>query len=121
MCVCVCNTYIYIYIYIYTHDPWPCPVSATANSRIGSGRNRFDSIHFGSDSLVRFASLRFASEQNNLPGSTRSGMRFSDVSWLAPVRFGSVPRPVPAGFEISRFGLVRFGWFGPVSHSFLCE
>ena len=54
-----------------------------------------------------------------LCGSTRFGLRFSDVSWLGPIRFGSVPRPVPAGFEIQRFVSVRFGPYGSVSYSFL--
>ena len=35
------------------------------------------------------------------------------------VRFGSFPRPIPAGSEIKGFGLVRFGRFGLVSYSFL--
>ena len=42
-------------------------------------------------------------------------MRFSDASWLDPVRFGSVPRLVPAGSEIKRFcsaGSVRPVRFG---------
>ena len=43
-------------------------------------------------------------------------MRFSDASWLGLVRFGSVPRPVPrpvpAGSRIKRFGSVRPVWFG---------
>ena len=51
-------------------------------------------------------------------GSTRSGLRLSDASWLGPVRFGSVPRPVPASSRI-RFGSVRFSRFGSVSYSFL--
>ena len=29
--------------------------------------------------------------------------------FIGPVRFGSVPRPVPAGSEIKRFGSGRFG------------
>ena len=53
------------------------------------------------------------------PGSTRFGLRFSDASWLGPVRFGSVPRPVPAGSRIQRFGSVRPVRFGSVSYSFL--
>ena len=36
-----------------------------------------------------------------------------------PFRFGSFPRPVPAGSRIERFCLVRFGRFGSVSYSFL--
>ena len=35
------------------------------------------------------------------------------------VRFGSVPRPVPAGSGTKRFGSVRFCRFGSVSYSFL--
>ena len=42
-------------------------------------------------------------------GSTRFSLRFSDSSWLGPVRFGSVPRPVPAGSRIKRFDSDRFG------------
>ena len=37
-------------------------------------------------------------------GSTQFGLRFSDASWLGPLRFGPVPRPVPAGSRIKRFG-----------------
>ena len=43
------------------------------------------------------------------PGSTRFGLHFSDSPWLGPVRFDSVPRPVPAGSGIEWFGAVRFG------------
>ena len=46
----------------------------------------------------------------------RFGLRFLDASWLGPVRFGSVPRPVPARSRIKRFGSVRFG---PVRFGFL--
>ena len=54
-------------------------------------------------------SVLLGSDNNKvLPGSTRFGLRFSDASWLGPVRFGSVPRPIPAGSRIKRFGLVRF-------------
>ena len=72
------------------------------------------SIRFGSG-LFEHLSVRFGSVRTNMfPGSTRFGLRFSDASWLRPVRFGSFPRPVPAGSEIKRFGLVRFGRFGSV-------
>ena len=53
---------------------------------------------------VRFGSVR----QIRCPGPMRFGLRFSDVSWLGSVRFGSFPRPVPAGSRIQRFGSVRF-------------
>ena len=66
---------------------------------------------------VRFDSFRFRT--NIFPGSMRFGLRFSDASWLGPVRFGSFPRPVPAGSRIKRFGSVRFSRFGSVSYSFL--
>ena len=55
------------------------------------------------------------------PGSTRFGLRFSDASWLGPVRFGSYARPVPPGSRIQRCGSFRFGRFGSVSYSFLNE
>ena len=65
---------------------------------------RFGAIRFGSglfeNSSVRFGSVR----QFMLPGSMRFGLRFSDPSWFGPVRFGSVPRPVPAGSGMKRFG-----------------
>ena len=74
---------------------------------------RFDSFRFRT--FRKFiGSVRFGSE-NSLPGSMRFGLRFSDASWLGgPVRFGSVPRPVPAGSGIERFGSVRFGSAGSV-------
>ena len=54
-----------------------------------SGRNRFGSIRLGSgffeNRSVRFGSVR----KFSFPGSTRFGLRFSDASWLGPVRFGS--------------------------------
>ena len=52
----------------------------------------------------------------NFPGPARFGLRFSDASWLGSVRFGSVPRLVPAGSGMKRFGSVWFGRFGSVSH-----
>ena len=71
-----------------------------------TGRKRFGSIRFGSRlfKIDRFGSVR----KCIFPGSTQFGLRFSDTPWLAPVRFGSVPRPVPAGSGIKRFGSVRF-------------
>ena len=81
----------------------------------GTGSVRFVSVPDFSK-INRFGSVRFG---NYFPGSTRFGLRFSDASWLGPVRFGSVPRPVPAGSGIKRFGSVRFGRFGSVSYSFL--
>ena len=69
-------------------------VSVPCFSRI----NRFGSVRFGSETLCS--------------GSTQFGLLFSDASWLGPVRFGSVPRPVPAGSGIKRFGSVRPVRFG---------
>ena len=47
------------------------------------------------------------------PGSTPVRPAFfSDESWLGPVRFGSFPRPVPAGSRVKRFGSVRPIRFG---------
>ena len=45
----------------------------------------------------------------------------ASVFWTrrGSVRFGSVPRPVPAGSRVKRFGSVRFGRFDSVSYSFL--
>ena len=77
------------------------------------GRNRFGWIRFGSGLFFDNSSFRFGSVRTNIcPGSTRFDLRFSDASWLGPVRFGSVPRPVPAGSRIKRFGSVPFGRFG---------
>ena len=50
---------------------------------------------------VRFGSVR----KMFFPGPTRFGLRFSDASWLGPVRCGSFPRTVPAGSGMVRFGL----------------
>ena len=47
-------------------------------------------------------------------GSTRFGPRFSDASWVGPVRFGSFRRLVLAGSRITRFGSVR-----PIRYGFL--
>ena len=58
-------------------------------------------------------SARFGSEIQ-FPGSTRFDLRFSAASWLGPVRFGSFPRPVPAGSSMKRFGSFRFGSAGSV-------
>ena len=84
---------------------------------VSSGRNRFGSIRFGSglfdNSPVRFGSVRFGSVRKiQFPGSTRFGLPFSDASWLGPDRFGSFPRPVPAGSRIKRFDSVRPVRFG---------
>ena len=89
-----------------------------------TGRNRFGSIRFGSG-LLGNLSVRFGSE-NNISRFDGFSLRFSDASWLGPVRFGSVPRPVPAGsgmkrFGSVRFGSVRFGRFGSVSYAFLIK
>ena len=140
MCV-----YIYIYIYIYIHTHIYCNIaalgslhprdrSAHRNSddverflQEGTGSVRFVSVPDFSK-IHRFGSVRFGSE-NIFPGSTRFGLRFSDASWLGPVRFGSVPCPVPASSRIKLFGSVRFGSvrfgsvrfcrLGPLSNSFL--
>ena len=53
---------------------------------------------------------------DDFPGSTRFGLCLSNASWLGPVRFGSFPRPVPAGSRIKRFDSVRFD--RSVSYSF---
>ena len=44
----------------------------------------------------------------------------SRKEWFGSIRFGSFPRPVPAGSS-KRFGSVRFRRFGMVSYSFLVE
>ena len=75
--------------------------------REGTGSVRFVSVPDFSNTY-RFGSVR----KNNILGSTRFGLRFWDSSWLGLVRFGSFPRPVPAGSEIKRFGSVRFGRVG---------
>ena len=79
-----------------------------------TGRNRFGTISCGSG-LFESSSVRFGSVRKIVvPGSTRFGLRFLDALWLGPVRFGSVPRPFPAGSEIQRVGSVRFGSAGLV-------
>ena len=96
------SLYIYIYIYIY----------------IRQESVRFDSFRFRTF-LKLIGSVRFGSDFSFCSDSTRFGLRFLDTPWLGPVRFGSVPRPVPAGSGIKWFGSVRFGRFGSVSHAFL--
>ena len=44
----------------------------------------------------RNAHIRFAQDRKEL-GSIRFGLRFSDASWLGPVRFDCFLRPFPAG------------------------
>ena len=86
---------------------------------------RFDSFRLRTCSRIhRFISVR----KLFFPGSTRFGLRFSDASWLGPVRFASsiqFPEVSLSGFRV-RFrpipeltGSVRFGRFGSVSYSFL--
>ena len=65
---------------------------------------RKESVRFVSvpdfSTILWFGSVR----QIAFPGSTQFGLRFSDAAWLGPVRFGSVPRRVPAGSRIKQFG-----------------
>ena len=70
---------------------------------------RFDSFLFRNFRKV-IVLVRFGLAIN-CPGSTRFGLRFSEESWLGPVRFRVLFRPVP---KLS--GSVRFG---SVSYSFL--
>ena len=72
---------------------------------------RFDSFRFRTF-LKLIGSVRFGLVRKIMfSGSTRLGPPFLDASWLGPVRFGSVLRPVPAG---SRISTVRFGSVRPV-------
>ena len=109
-----------ILYYVIIHQVFPeSATHSTHDLALFSGRNRFGSIRFGCG-LLNYSSFRFNSVRNMIfPGSTRFGLRFSDASWLGPVRFGSFPRSVPAVFRITRFGSVRLGRFGSVSYSFL--
>ena len=50
----------------------------------GTGSAQFVSVPDFSK-VYRFGSVR----TNNFPGSKGFGLRFSDTSWLGPVRFGS--------------------------------
>ena len=133
---------IYIYIYIYIHymsyiyiyvlrsrlrrlglparptrrGPGPSPgrderTGVFSECQEGAGSVRFVSVPDFSK-IVRFGSVW----KLYFPGSTRFGLRFSDASWLGPVRFGSFPRPVPAGSRIQRFGSNRSVRFGSVSN-----
>ena len=72
--------------------------------------HRKEPVLFGS---VRFRTFNkysvWFSSAIHFSGSMRFGLRFSDASWLGPVRFGTVPRPVPTGSGIHRFGSIRFG------------
>ena len=68
--------------------------TAQNNAIIRFGSGLFEIHRFGS---VRFDSIRKIS----FPGLTPFGLHFSGVSWLGPVRFGSVPRPFPAGSRIT--------------------
>ena len=132
--------YIYMHIYIYIHKGimyaytymhmWimtrgvlvtsvGTPVWRHVQRRVerasqSPGRNWFGSIRFGSRLFFNNSSIRFGSVRTiNFPVSTRFGLRFSGASWLSPVWFGLVPRPVP---ELN--GSVRFA---SVSHSFLTK
>ena len=102
-----------------TSAPGSAPTCTSWTLAQLTGRNRFGSIRFGSG-LFENLSVRFASVRKiTFPASTRFGLRFSDASWLGPIRFGSIPRPVPAGSRIKRFGSVRFGSVRSVRFGFL--
>ena len=132
------HIYIYIYAKIYTHTSsgsfivflifrglspsalkydtlWPDrPLLEDARAALASfsGRNWSGSIRFGSV-IFEKSSFRFGSVwQFYVYGSMRFGLRFLNALWLGPVRFGSFPRPVPAGSRIKRFGSVRPVRFG---------
>ena len=83
----------------------------------GTGSLRFVSVLDFFSKINRFwaGSVR----KNVFPGSTRFGLLFR--IHRGSVRFGSVPRPVPAGSRIQRFGSVRFGRFSSVSYFFLSK
>ena len=109
------SLYVYIYIYICeecapVRRPGHCPVRGFASAR--KETVRFDSFRFRNFRKL-IGSVRFGSVQKHISsGSTRFGLRFLDMAWLGPVRFGSFPRPVPAGSRIN--GSVRFGSAGSV-------
>ena len=73
----------------------------------GTGSVRFVSVRFVLK-IKRFGSVRFGNK--HFPGSTRFGQRFFA---RVVARFGSVPRPVPAGSEIKRFGSVSCSFLLP--------
>ena len=75
--------------------------------RKGTGSVRFVSVPDIS-TINQFDSVR----KTNCPGSTRFGLCVSDASCLGPGRFGSFPRPVPAGSRMKQFGSIRPVWFG---------
>ena len=106
------SLYIYIYIYIYTYlflGHKRCVLTKCRKEPV-----RFDSFRFRTCFRKLIGSVRFG--KTLFPDSTRFGLRFSDVSWLGPVRFGSFPRPLPAG---SRIKTVWFGSVWPVRFGFL--
>ena len=134
--------YIYIYIYIYSYIAVICVITYRTQPREevrSAGRTRrretlqpdtHEPVHKCRKEPIRFDSFRFRTfdkfigsvrfgSDKCFPGSMRFGLRFSEASWLGPVRFGSFPRPAPVGSEIKRFGSVRFGQFASVSYSFL--
>ena len=84
-------------IHAQAHAPvrHPCVLYPCDNNNHHHHNNRMETVRFG---LVRNLFV---------PGSTRRGLRFWDTPWLGPVQFGSVPRPVPAGSGIKRFGSVQ--------------
>ena len=76
---------------------YPCDVNDKQNNR---------------KETVRFDSFRFRTFRK-LIGSVRCGSACAFRTRRGSVRFGSVPRPVPAGSGIKRFGSVqpvRFGF-----------
>ena len=78
--------------------------STSHTFREGTGSVRFVSVPDFSKSH-RFGSVR----KNSFLGSTRVGLRFSDASWLGPVRFLSV-----SGSGRSQNSTVGFGSAGSV-------
>ena len=121
------HMYVYMYVYItYTGDLYYYAIIITLVDLRAEGL-RLATKHNYRKEPVRFDSFRFRTFREFI-GSVRFGsenamsrfdLRFPDASWLGPVRFGSFPRPVPAGSEIEWFGSagsvrpVRFGFLFP--------
>ena len=99
---------------------------AVPSKMAGQPVSRKEPVRFGSVRLRTFlkliGSVRFGSENyNSWLDVVRPAFFGRVVARSGSVRFGSVPRPVPAGSGIKRFGSVRPARFGSVSYSFLSK
>ena len=108
---CTCCTY-----YVHASRGLHAAVHGCYMDQEGTGSVRFVSVPDFSK-MNRFGSVRLGI----LVSPVRRGSACAFQTRRGSVRFGSVPRPVPAGSGIERFGSVRLGRSGSVSYFFLMD